>query len=90
MRQLGEAAAGTCCCETLQGFEIHVGAESAANIRKASQAIAAALPGMLPIAQPGTCLASLNMSSALLCVTSHTQVPVEVCSPCRRVPALNR
>lgn len=44
---------------------MHVGTESAADASKAAQALASALPGIVAAAQPGACLASLNISSAL-------------------------
>lgn len=42
-----------------------MGTESVADIGKAAQALASALPGIVTAAQPGACLASLNMSSML-------------------------
>ena len=66
-RHLGETPGAMCCCEAPQGFDIHVGAESRADIGKAARALTSALPGIVTAAQPGSCLASVNISSMLSC-----------------------
>lgn len=61
-RQLGEAAAAPCCCNSPHGLEIQLAAESAAGARAAAQTLVAALPGIVPAAQSGACPASVNVS----------------------------
>lgn len=64
-RHLGETSETPCCCDSPQGFEVHVGADSSADISNAAWALASAMPGIMTSVQPGACMASLNISSAL-------------------------